>query len=211
MKITLSTGNKKLAANENVKFLIWNIPAQITCPFATEHCKAKCYAKKAERIYPQVLPCRMANLESSKSAEFVDNMKNEIAHYISKRTWKDKTVYFRIHESGDFYSQAYYDKWVDIATAFPGVLFLAYTKSLKFVLNSKKTRPANLIIRYSLWDDSPVEDAKKGCAMFPTYTAEKLTGEKVKELGERYCDCKDCGTCGKCYNTEVKDIVCNIH
>jgi len=211
MKITLSTGNKKLTANDNVKFLIWNIPAQITCPFATEHCKEKCYAKKAERLYPQVLPCRMANLESSKSAEFVDNMKNAIAHYISKRTWKDKTVYFRIHESGDFYSQAYYDKWVDIATAFPGVLFLAYTKSLKFVLNSKKTRPTNLIIRYSLWDDSPAEDAEKGCAMFPTYTAEKLTGEKVRALGERYCDCKDCGTCGKCYNTEVKDIVCNIH
>jgi len=211
MKITLSTGNKKLMATDTVKFLIWNIPAQITCPFATKHCEKLCYAKKAERLYPQVLPCRMANLESSKSADFVENMKNEIAHYIGKRTWKDKTIYFRIHESGDFYNQEYFDKWVDIATAFPGVRFLAYTKSIKYVLNTEKAIPANLIIRYSLWDDSPENDKETACKSFPTYTADYLSGEQIKALGDRYCECKDCGTCGKCYNTEVKDIVCQIH
>lgn len=210
--ITVSTGNKKLKSTEKVRFLIWNLPAKKTCPFATEHCKAKCYAVKAERMYPDCLPCRERNLKSSLSDSFVDDMKKLISRRIRHPVYKRaEKIYFRIHESGDFYSQSYFDKWVDIATAFPGVTFLAYTKSLKFVLNSKKTRPANLIIRYSLWDDSPAEDAKKGCEMFPTYTAWEMTAEQVKALGNRYCDCKDCGTCGKCYNTEVKDIVCEIH
>ena len=67
-------GNKKLINTDTVRFMIWNIPAVVTCPFATEHCKHFCYARKAERVYPQVLPAREKNLEESKSEDFVANM-----------------------------------------------------------------------------------------------------------------------------------------
>ena len=30
-------GNKKLINTATVRFMIWNIPAVVTCPFATEH------------------------------------------------------------------------------------------------------------------------------------------------------------------------------
>lgn len=36
----------------------------------------------------------------------------------------------RVHESGDFYSAAYVDKWADIARRHPGLTFYAYTKRL---------------------------------------------------------------------------------
>ena len=46
--LTLSEGNAKLKPTGAVKYLIWNIPAIKTCPYATEHCKKACYAIKAE-------------------------------------------------------------------------------------------------------------------------------------------------------------------
>lgn len=210
--ITFSNGNKKLKSTKEVRFVIFNLPAMKTCLFSTAHCRKKCYAVKAEKMYPGCLPCRERNLKSSLAPDFTEKVIESLSRRFRHPAYKNaKKIYFRIHESGDFYSQEYFDKWVDIATAFPRVTFLAYTKSLKFVLNSKKTRPANFIIRYSLWDDSPIKDAETGKACFPTYTAWEMTDSQIKALGDRFCECKDCGTCGKCYDTKVKDIVCEIH
>jgi hypothetical protein len=38
----------------------------------------------------------------------------------------------RIHVSGDFYSEAYFLAWIDVAKQRPDVKFYAYTKSLHF-------------------------------------------------------------------------------
>lgn len=212
-RIYLSTGNRKLQGSKAVKFLIFNLPAIKTCPYATEHCKKLCYASKAERLYKGVLPCREQNLAESKKSSFVLDMYSIIFGYINKPSYKAaEKIYFRIHESGDFYSQEYFDKWVDIAKAFPVVTFLAYTKSVKYVMNTEKRIPDNLIVRFSLWDDTkPSEKGIADLLNLPTYTAEILTSDKIKALGDRYCECRDCGACGKCYGREVKDIVCKIH
>lgn len=206
----LSNGNKKLKSNAEVKFLIWNLPAMITCPNATEHCKKFCYARKAERVYPQVLPCRMKNLEDSKKESFTAEMSAEIA----KNSKTKKKVFFRIHESGDFYSQSYFDKWIDIATAFPHIVFLAYTKSVKYVYETKKHIPDNFVIRFSLWDDTKAEDARIAELLnLPTYTADRLTAEQVEGLKAKnaFCECKDCATCALCYSNDNKSITCEIH
>ena len=204
-------GNKKLRNNDNVRFMIWNLPAQKTCPFATEHCKKYCYAKKAERIYPNVLPSRERNFEKKKKRDFVFNMITTIETLLNRKAYKDEKVYFRIHESGDFYSQVYFDKWLDIADYFQdneNIIFLAYTKSINFIHDL----PSNFIVRFSLWDDTPEKYAFfVKLANFPTYSADRLNVEDIAKLGESYCDCKDCGTCGKCYDRTIKNIVCNIH
>lgn len=41
-----------------------------------------------------------------------------------------RKTYIRIHDSGDFYSQAYLDKWVTIIKANPAKRFYCYTTSL---------------------------------------------------------------------------------
>lgn len=91
----VSYGNKKLPKST----AIFNLPAGSTCPMRTEFCARFCYAKKAERIYPQVSPSRERNLALSRQAEFVGIM----VEFIGKNQSKIKA--FRIHESGDFYSQ----------------------------------------------------------------------------------------------------------
>ena len=209
----LSTGNKKLKGTKEVRFLIFNLPAVKTCPYRTKHCEKFCYARKAERVYPGCLPCREKNLAASKCQSFDYDMKRIIERRLKNKTYKNaKKIYFRIHESGDFYSQSYFDSWVKIATAFPSVVFLAYTKSVKYVLHTAEKIPANMIIRFSLWDDTKAEEkALAEDLQLPTYTAERLTKDGIKALADRFCDCIDCGDCGKCYDTKVKHIVTEIH
>ena len=70
----VSRENKKLVPNDTTAFIIWNLPAKITCPYATDHCKAACYAVKSEVAYPDCLPARMRNLADSRKADFVARM-----------------------------------------------------------------------------------------------------------------------------------------
>lgn len=114
--ITVSLGNLKVSS----RVTIFNLPAIITCP-SCDLCRDKCYAHASERLYPTVLLCRQNNLLASYSDTFVARV-CELVERSGNRL-------FRIHESGDFYSQAYADKWSAIAKRCPGVLFFCYTKS----------------------------------------------------------------------------------
>lgn len=204
MSIYLSTGNKKLKPSEDTNFLIFNIPAKITCPYATPHCKKFCYAVKAETVYPDVLPSRQRNLEASKRNDFVEVMTSLIQ--AKKKSQRKEKLVVRIHESGDFYNKAYSEKWLAIARNCKDVVFMAYTKSFKFFDGVKL--PRNFVLRASIWDDTTEEQKeiikRNG---WSTYSAvEKFTS---KDAFCR-CRCEDCATCGKCWS-KTKDIRCEIH
>ena len=126
----ISNGNRKL----DKRIGIFNLPTEKTCP-GSGFCAKVCYAKKAEKLYPQCLPCREKNYELSMKKGFSKTMAGNIK--------KMKIGIFRIHESGDFYSQEYLDKWKEIAKMLPEVRFFAYTKSLH--LDFSKI-PLNLIV-----------------------------------------------------------------
>ena len=156
-KLNVNTnGNKKLQNTENVRFMIWNLPAVKTCPFRTPMCEKSCYARKAERMYPQVLPSREKNFNDSLENDFSENMIYTIETLLASRAYKGKTVYFRIHESGDFYSLEYVKKWIEVAKHFENdakIIFEAYTKSLSFIIAAGYGTPAwpnNFIIRASV-------------------------------------------------------------
>jgi len=51
---------------------------------------------------------------------------------------------FRIHTSGDFFSQKYFDTWLLVAKKLPNITFYAYTKSLKFWIKQIEEIPENL-------------------------------------------------------------------
>ena len=170
--LTLSESNKKLIPNKDTKFLIWNLPSKITCPFAAEHCKHFCYAVKAETAYPTCLPSRMKHLEESQQADFVQRMIFTIEAYLNRPSYRNaKKIVVRIHESGDFYNQRYADKWIRIMEHFvydKRIVFMAYTKSIEFLLNV----PSNAVVRFSVWDDTAtkfIQLAKYNS--FPIYTA----------------------------------------
>lgn len=176
----LKRGNLKLPTSVG----IWNLPAVTTCLGATPACKQFCYALKAERQYPHTTACRRRHLEYSRAPWFVAAMIHEIRH----RRRHLETV--RIHESGDFYSSAYFDKWLQIAEALPAVTFFAYTRTLA-TLN--RPRPTNLILYHSLEAHAP--------DLAPNYTlkAYVITHGTAPLPGVRTCpgDCHHCHRCWK--------------
>lgn len=214
-------GNKKLRNTENVRFMIWNLPAVKTCPFATEMCKKSCYARKAERVYPTVLPSREKNYIASLSDNFVENMIFTIEKELSSKKYNGKLAVFRIHESGDFYNLEYTKKWVKIARHFENndkIVFLAYTKSLVYLIRAgydTKEFPKNLVIRSSIWaDTSTANNDYTELYNFPIYTALSRHDMTEKQnAGEKFteCRCDDCANCGKCWNNAEREIICEIH
>lgn len=113
----LKYGNAKLHNT-----LVFNLPAGMsTC---NRECPG-CYAMKFQRLYPNVLPYRNRMLEASQQSDFVSRISADIAS--CRKPFK----YIRIHESGEFYSQQYIDKWYTIARSFAQYTFYTYTKRLK--------------------------------------------------------------------------------
>ena len=209
--IPLSENNKKLIPNKDTRFLIWNLPSKITCPYATEHCKKFCYAVKAETAYPNCKPSRMRHLNISKDDNFSDRMIYTIETYLLKPSYQTaKKVVVRIHESGDFYNLPYMAKWFEIAEHFKSnkkVVFMAYTKSIEYL--RFLVIPKNMVVRFSVWDDTPINQIALAIKYdLPIYTAvDKFTSD-IKS--QNRCLCKDCAKCGKCWG-KTSTIICEIH
>ena len=111
----------------------WNLPTGTTCPYADE-CKVtvnritgwfkinkggrfKCYAASAER-YPAVRHSRWQNYDYLKAG--------------GVPILPPDCKALRIHAAGDFYSQQYFDLWLQLAADNPAVEMWAFTKLVRF-------------------------------------------------------------------------------
>lgn len=204
----ISPGNKKLKPNKTTMFIIWNLPAIMTCPYRTGLCEKSCYAVKAERQYKQVRPSRMDNFRAARSDTFVSDMIS-VLETVTRRTRKQK-IYVRIHESGDFFNQAYSLAWLEIAQHFSGdnrFTFIAYTKSFRFFDGVEL--PENFSLRASIWADTkPEQIAIILKNKWPIYTAVESFSAADTFV---QCRCSDCATCAKCWDKTIPDIRCEIH
>lgn len=127
----------------------WNLPTGHTCPFAYT-CLVKvnretgkfenkskmyrCYAASAER-FPAVRDHRWKNYEHVLKG--------------NKPILPKDCNSVRIHASGDFFNQKYFDLWLEVAKENPNVEFWAYTKSLKYWIKRLDKIPENLTLTAS--------------------------------------------------------------
>lgn len=108
--------------------------------------KFRCFSASAEAAFPTVLKARWHNLN------ILLNHGGAKAGGLQKLIEEDlprsaKTV--RIHVGGDFYSQAYFDAWVNVASARPSIKFYAYTKSIPFWVKRLGDIPPNMVLTAS--------------------------------------------------------------
>jgi hypothetical protein len=187
METLLGTGNSKLvktAKKFDVKINNFSIPAgndkksgKITCPFAGS-CIKLCYAKKGAYRWGNVERALTRRYESSKETNFVDRITWELS-----RIKKNKQVYIRIHDSGDFYSPAYFNKWVEIAIQNRDVRFYAYTKSHSFIRS--KFIPYNMDLIFSLGstnDELIDQETERHSKIF--YSAEEMIDQGYTDASE---------------------------
>lgn len=139
----LLTQNAKMKKSGD-RIFNFGIPAyksktgEFTCPFAGV-CKDGCYAKSGAYLWGNVAQAYEYRYEVTKQENFSEIMINEIK--------KRKITKVRIHDSGDFYSLEYLDKWLKVMAELPEVQFYAYTKSIPFF--KLRTIPSNFRVIFS--------------------------------------------------------------
>jgi hypothetical protein len=143
-------GNAKLSKN----IYTFSLPAGHSCPFAFE-CKAsadrstgkikdgkdqvfRCFAASQEALYTNTRNARWHNYDLLKKLKTASKMTDLIVDSLPP---KADTV--RVHVSGDFFSQIYFDAWMSVARLFDTKKFYAYTKSIPYWLERRETIPEN--------------------------------------------------------------------
>lgn len=129
-----------------------------TCPNA-RHCVAGCYAKAGAYVWSTVAQAYENRLDLTRTRGF----EQVITYHIDKLLKKHPTgaILLRIHDSGDFYTQAYQEAWYLIASQYennPRVQFYAYTKMVRQTLDVSALKPKNfrLIFSFGGSEDSQI-------------------------------------------------------
>lgn len=152
-------GNAKLKA---ANMLMFNLPAgKETCGRVCPGC----YAIKEQTRWPSVVLGRNRRLEASKDESFAAKMSAEI----NKK--KTRPKYFRVHASGDFYSQDYINAWETIAKEHPDIIFYAYTKRKRKFSFAALQQLTNFIVidslQYKRLNYGPADQAPEGSYICP--------------------------------------------
>jgi len=87
---------------------------------------------------------------------------------------KKKAQAIRIHDSGDFYSMEYLNKWIEITVLNPLVQFYAYTKSIPFFKN--RDMPKNFIVIFSNGGKIEIPKNSRHSQVFESLEAMELAG-----------------------------------
>lgn len=172
----------KLLKYENTKLkqqFIFNLP--VSKAVCGRQCPG-CYALKAQLRFPHVVvPYREARLSASRQPDFTQLIITEL----SSTRRSARTV--RIHESGEFYSQPYIDKWQQIATALPNFTFYAFTKRIKDFNFTQLMSLPNVIIIDSLMH-SPLNYGRASSLNTSIFTCPSTAGQDVVcGVTCRYC------------------------
>lgn len=160
MALHFSHGNAKLGKGT----LIFNLPAGKTCPGASI-CKSfavvtpegrkiadgpntefRCFAASSEVQYDQVFYNRAENLQQVMVA-LQNGSIVEILNDGIQQNRKKNTRRVRIHESGDFFNEAYLNAWIVVAESNPDLQFYCYSKSLNLFVD--RTLPENFYLTAS--------------------------------------------------------------
>jgi hypothetical protein len=110
----------------------WSIPSglQHICVGATALCLALCYAMRQHYCRSTVKNAMEVNYDLSLRLDFAIPMGKWIRSVFARVV--------RVHASGEFYDVDYVQKWIEISTRNPNVMFYAYTRSWR----SKALLPA---------------------------------------------------------------------
>jgi hypothetical protein len=179
----LKKNNSKLKG-----IFIFDTLAMVTCDNNTDKsCYKNCYALKSQRRYPKTFNARL--IHSYLVFNNLTLLKNIITNQINKANCNPKNQRgtiktIRIQSSGDFYSQSYYDMWVEIAKSFPNISFYSYTgnNNIKF----QKLTNFNVI-------NSVCEDGGRNFG-------DENRLDTLKRLGYRICEA-----------TVNKSLKCGLH
>lgn len=141
MKVSISTGNKKMGATPSV-----SLPAIKTCA-ANCPCASKCYAARMCKYRKSVRNAYERNLAIVTGYP--------ATYWAQVRAAVSMTRFFRFHVSGDIPSNEYFSEMVETARRYPNTEILCFTKRYAIVNNYISAwgrLPNNLHVIFSRWN-----------------------------------------------------------
>ena len=185
-------GNAKMnhmAESMNLKksqVVTFDLPAGYTCPMASM-CKAFA-SKKTGKIIDgksMIFRCYAASIESrfknSRLAhwhnfDLLKNLDEKSMVELINSSIKKNVKIVRIHSSGDFFSQDYFNAWVKVASMNQDITFFGYTKIVDYV---KAIKPSNFKLVYSMGGlmDNQVDNSIPTCKVVE-YSEDSLCKSK---------------------------------
>lgn len=171
-------GNTKVMKMEDRygKVISFGLPAYQSndgfkvCPGAGA-CAAVCYARQGQYVRGSVVAAREHNLSFMRKRgmrAFVRAAIKDIKRIDAKL--------IRVHDSGDFFSQAYLNAWYRIARALPDVRFYTYTKSLHLDIFGNKPENFSVVQSFGGRFDASADESKPVARIFTTHGARKREG-----------------------------------
>ena len=155
-KLKFGKGNAKLG-NEIYTF---SLPAGHSCPGAMaclskadpdtgritdgKKTQFRCFAASQEANYTTVRAARWYNYMQLLLCKTAGKYDTEKMKALLLESLPEDATKVRIHVSGDFFAQEYFNAWLAVAEELPEVIFYAYTKSLRFWVNRLVDIPVNL-------------------------------------------------------------------
>ena len=187
-------GPKLTNSNSKLGPFIFNwVMALDSCRHKTAHCDTYCYGKHGNYFFGSVKNRMDENYKCSKKSNFVKKMSEQLQE-LSQAGLK----YVRLHATGDFYSDKYFEKWIALARKFPSIIFLAYTRNTDIDFSKA---PDNLRLRFSS-DPSTVKVNPTATSFAKvTYDLEHGQAQHMQKFeGDSVCQGK-CKTCKFCFST----------
>ena len=167
-----SLGNNKLAKLHIVSF---NLPAYKSANGTTVcHnaglCARLCYARQGYYVLPSAQAPREHNLQFLLSHSTQDFVATAVADILLLPKAKR---HVRIHDSGDFMSEAYFLAWCDIARRSPHMYFYTYTKMISMVNSLRNNMPDNMHVIQSAGgkEDALIDKRFPHAIIFPSHAA----------------------------------------
>ena len=165
----------KLIQKGNAKLhncYMFNLPA--TKAVCGRICKG-CYAVGEQKRYPTVLPARESRYTESLKDDFVSKLHSEL------KALRLRPKYFRIHASGEFYSQSYVDRWIAIVKTNPDIIFYAYTKRMTHFDFAELQKQPNMVLidsfHYGRLNYGAISEAPTGAFICPSHDKTVKCGE----------------------------------
>jgi len=191
-KKLLKNGNSKLGP----KVLTWSLPPITTCRPST-WCIKNCYAQKGTFRFKNVKEALDRNLIASKQEDFEEKVIGQIN--------RAQTRFVRIHVSGDFYSEEYIDKWINIVQACKQSIFLFYTRRSDFITKIEELSKEPNVAAFESLDETMNQ---RLMSFIPFATVEDSAFDS---LADRKCDmgCAECNY--KCWTNVGKSVMFKKH
>ena len=154
--------NSKMKKSGDSSNVIYNfgIPALIsttglkTCPNAQE-CAVGCFARSGAYRFSNVVKAYEKRLQAALSPTFSNQIQEELNNI--KKRHPTKEVIIRIHDSGDFFDETYFKKWLIVILNNLDVKFYAYTKMVRMFKSKPLPKNFTLIFSYGGKEDHLID------------------------------------------------------